>query len=102
MAWNEMQFDPATGPRSVIGVATASDGTPTDELVPRAGELLEVPTDLVRTTLDLELTEGAVIADRVGDIGCIFLAGLHRAERATARNCSSWASSVWPQVLTRA
>jgi exodeoxyribonuclease V alpha subunit len=38
-------------------------GLPTDELVPLAEKLLEVPTDLVRTALDLELADGTVIAD---------------------------------------
>jgi len=34
--------------------------------------------------LDLELADGAVIADTVGDKPCIFLAGLYRAERGIA------------------
>src|SRR6266852_3971975 len=59
-------------------------GLPTDELAPLAEKLLEVPVELVRTALDLELTEGNVVADRVGETPCIFLAGLHRAERAIA------------------
>src|ERR1700731_3618000 len=56
-------------------------GLPTDELVPLAEKLLEVAGELVRTALHLELTEGTVIADRVGETPCVFLAGLHRAER---------------------
>jgi exodeoxyribonuclease V alpha subunit len=36
-------------------------GLPTDELVPLAEKLLEVPMELIRTALDLELTEGTVI-----------------------------------------
>jgi len=59
-------------------------GLPTDELVPLAEKLLEVPSDLVRTALDLELAEGSVVADRVGDTPCVFLAGLHRAEGTIA------------------
>ena len=59
-------------------------GLPTDELVPLAEKLLEVPGGLVRTALDLELAEGTVIADRVGETPCVFLAGLHRAERTIA------------------
>ena len=59
-------------------------GLPTDELVPLAEKLLEVPQELIRTALDLELQEGTVIADRVGETPCVFLAGLHRAERAIA------------------
>jgi hypothetical protein len=38
-------------------------GLPTDELVPFAEKLLEVPQDLIRTALDLELQEGTVVAD---------------------------------------
>ncbi len=64
-------------------------GLPTDELVPLAEKLLEVPTDLVRTALDLELAEGTVNADRVGETRCTFLAGLHRAERAIAERLTA-------------
>src|SRR5258708_21260875 len=59
-------------------------GLPTEELAPLAEKLLEVPVELVRTALGLELTEGNVVADTVGETPCIFLAGLHRAERAIA------------------
>src|SRR5262249_22115169 len=51
-------------------------GLPTDELVPLAERLLEVPQQLIRTALDLELQGGTVIADRVGGTPCILLAGL--------------------------
>ena len=57
-------------------------GLPTDELVPLAEKLLEVPEGLVGTALDLELAEGTVIADGVGETACVFLAGLYRAEVA--------------------
>src|ERR1700726_1747769 len=59
-------------------------GQPTDELVPLAEKLLEVPQGLIRTALDMELQEGTVVADRVGETPCVFLAGLHRAERTIA------------------
>ncbi len=59
-------------------------GLPTDELVPLAGQLLEVPQDLIRTALDLELADGTVVANRVGDRLCVFLTGLYRAERGIA------------------
>jgi exodeoxyribonuclease V alpha subunit len=59
-------------------------GLPTDELMPVAEKLLEVPVELARTALDLELAEGTVIADSVGETPCTFLAGLHRAERVIA------------------
>ena len=56
-------------------------GVPTEQLGPLAEKLLEVPQDMIRTALDLELREGPVIADQVGEIPCVFLAGLYRAER---------------------
>src|SRR6266566_2254384 len=59
-------------------------GLPTDELVPLAEKLLEVSQELIRTALDLELQEGTVIADRVGETDGVFLANLHHAERAIA------------------
>jgi exodeoxyribonuclease V alpha subunit len=51
-------------------------GLPTDELVPLAEKLLEISLDLIRTALDLELAEGTVVTDRVGETDYIFLAGL--------------------------
>jgi exodeoxyribonuclease V alpha subunit len=59
-------------------------GLPTAELTPLAERLLDVPQDLIRTALDLELADGTVIADYVGETACVFLAGLYRAERAIA------------------
>ena len=59
-------------------------GLPTEELIPLAEKLLEVPQELIRTALDLELHEGTVVADRVGETPCVFLAGLHSAERTIA------------------
>jgi ATP-dependent exoDNAse (exonuclease V) alpha subunit len=46
----------------------------------------EVPQDLIGTAIDLELADGTVVADWVGETPCIFLAGLHRAERNIADN----------------
>ncbi|MGE5166518.1 MAG: ATP-dependent RecD-like DNA helicase [Sphingobacteriales bacterium] len=75
-------------------------GLPTDELVPLAEKLLEVPVELVRTALDLELTEGTVIADSVGETPCVFLAALHRAERAIAERLLRLANDMlpWPWI----
>src|SRR6516165_8407783 len=75
-------------------------GLPADELVPLAEKLLEVPQELVRTALDLELREGNVIADRVGEAPCIFLAGLYHAERAIAGRLMRLAtgSLPWPWI----
>jgi exodeoxyribonuclease V alpha subunit len=59
-------------------------GLPVAELTPLAEKLLDVPQELVHTALDLELADGTVIADRLADTACVFLAGLYRAERAIA------------------
>src|SRR5213080_4273599 len=75
-------------------------GLPTDELVPLAEKLLEVPQQLIRAALDLELQEGTVIADRVGETPCVFLAGLHRAERTVAERLTRLANRPlpWPWI----
>ena len=59
-------------------------GLPTAELMPLAEKLLEVTQELIRTALDFELQEGTVVADQVGETPCVFLTGLHRAERTIA------------------
>jgi exodeoxyribonuclease V alpha subunit len=75
-------------------------GLPTGELGPLAEKLLEVPQELIRTALDLELQDGAVVADRVGETDCIFLAGLHSAERAVAERLLTLANGPlpWPWI----
>src|SRR6204780_5232730 len=71
-------------------------GLPVHELMPAAESLLEVPMELVRIALDLERTEGTVIADSVGETSCIFLAGLHRAERSIAERLTRLANGTLP------
>jgi exodeoxyribonuclease V alpha subunit len=75
-------------------------GLPTEELLPLAEKLLEVPQQLVQTALDLELQEGAVVADRVGETPCVFLAGLYRAERTIAERLTRLANGTlpWPWI----
>ena len=75
-------------------------GLPEEELGPLAAKLLEVPAGLIRTALDLELAEGTVVADAVGEIPCIFLGGLHRAERAIAGRLLGIAAGnlPWPDI----
>ena len=71
-------------------------GLPTDDLGPLAEKLLEVPQELIRTALGLELQEGSVIADLVGETPCVFLAGLHRAERTIAERLTRLANGTLP------
>ena len=75
-------------------------GLPTEELVPLAVELLEVPAELVQTALDLELAERTVIADTVGETACIFLAGLYRAEQVIAERILRLVNGTlpWPYI----
>src|ERR1700680_2557208 len=75
-------------------------GLPAEELTPLAVELIEVPGQLIQTALDLELQEGTVVADRVGETPCVFLAGLHRAERTIADRLMRQANGKlpWPWI----
>ena len=75
-------------------------GLPTEELIPLVEKLLEVPQQLIRTALDLELQEGSVVADQVGVTPCVFLAGLHRAERTIAERLTRLANGTlpWPWI----
>ena len=75
-------------------------GLPEEELGPLAAKLLEVPGELIRSALDLELAEGTVVADTVVEIPCIFLGGLHRAERAIAGRLLGIAAGnlPWPDI----
>jgi exodeoxyribonuclease V alpha subunit len=59
-------------------------GLPTAELVPLAEGLLEAPAHLIEAAIDLERSEGNVIANKVGETDCAFLAGLYRAEQTIA------------------
>src|SRR5438034_6724112 len=75
-------------------------GLPTEELIPLAEKLLKVPPELICAALDLELQEGTVVADRVGETPCVFLAGLHRAERIIAERLMRIANGTlpWPWI----
>jgi exodeoxyribonuclease V alpha subunit len=75
-------------------------GLPTDDLMPLAEKLLEVPQQLTRTALELELQERTVIADSVGETACVFLAGLYRAERIIAERLMRLANGTlpWPWI----
>jgi exodeoxyribonuclease V alpha subunit len=75
-------------------------GLPTEELVPLAIELLEVPAELIQTALDLELAERTVVADRVGETACIFLPGLYRAEQVISELILRLANGKlpWPDI----
>ena len=75
-------------------------GLPTEELVPRASELLEIPAELTLTALDLELADGTVVADTANGTACIFLGGLHQAEQVIAERILRLTNSPlpWPYI----
>ena len=75
-------------------------GLPAEELGPLAAGLLDVPDDVIRTALDLELAEGTVVADTVADTPCVFLGALYRAERAIAERLLGIAAGrlPWPPI----
>ncbi|HEY3939119.1 MAG TPA: ATP-dependent RecD-like DNA helicase [Bryobacteraceae bacterium] len=75
-------------------------GLPAEELVPLAVKLLEVGKELVLTALNLELAEGTVIADVVGDTPCIFLGALYRAEQIIAERLQRLVNGKlpWPYI----
>ena len=75
-------------------------GLPTDELRTLAAELLEIAPEIVGEALALELREGAVVGDTVDRRECVFLAGLHRAERGIAERLHHLArgSLPWPAI----
>jgi exodeoxyribonuclease V alpha subunit len=75
-------------------------GLPLDELVPTAERLLEIPASLIKEALDLELEAGEIVADEVDGRPCVFLAGLHRAERTIADRLRALQEGAlpWPHV----
>jgi exodeoxyribonuclease V alpha subunit len=75
-------------------------GLPTEQLVPLAVDLLEVPKELVEAALELELAEGTVIAETVDTTACVFLGGLYRAEQVIAERVRRLVNGTlpWPSI----
>jgi exodeoxyribonuclease V alpha subunit len=75
-------------------------GLPEEELVPLTQELLEVEGELIATALNLELQDGTVIANDLDGRRCVFLAGLHRAEREIGEKLNALATGKppWPLI----
>ena len=88
---SETRDDPGCAPGIGYALAEATDdghcGLPADELGPLAAQLLDVSGDAIRTGLERELAEGAIVADTVADAPCALLghvpgrAGNHRPAR---------------------
>ena len=75
-------------------------GLPASELIELAVKLLEVPDGLVTAALELELSAQTLTADRVGTTPCVFLSGLHHAEKAISAHLHRLTGGAlpWPTI----
>jgi exodeoxyribonuclease V alpha subunit len=75
-------------------------GLPTAQLMTLAVRLLEVPKELAETALELELGDGTVVADTIGEMPSVFLANLYRAEETIAERLHQLAAGTlpWPNI----
>jgi exodeoxyribonuclease V alpha subunit len=64
-------------------------GLPRDELLKLAEELLEIPTEILEDAINLELGDGMVVADTIGERQCVFMRKLWEAERTIAERFRS-------------
>ncbi|HEY8382023.1 MAG TPA: ATP-dependent RecD-like DNA helicase [Microvirga sp.] len=71
-------------------------GLPRDELLRRAGDLLELPLGELRPVLDEECRLRRLVADRVDEEPCIFLRSLYGAELFIATRLKDLARGVLP------
>ncbi|AWN35952.1 SF1B family DNA helicase RecD2 [Methylobacterium radiodurans] len=87
-----------------FALQTATDeghcALPVAELVKLATELLGVEAPLIRSALLDVLDTGEVVQDIIGDKACIFLAGLHAAERVIAERLLHRIKGEppWPEI----
>src|SRR5713101_5220449 len=75
-------------------------GLPRDDLLATANKLLDIPADILADALGMELQERVVVADRIADRECIFLAHLWQAERLIANRLRELATGKppWPTI----
>jgi len=75
-------------------------GLPEDDLLPKAEQLLEIPTDILRDALHQELQDEIVVADTIGDQRCIFLGHLWNSEKVIAERLKALAEGrpTWPEI----
>lgn len=87
-----------------FALQTATDeghcGLPVADLVKLATALLDVEAALIRSALIDVLSTSEVVQDIIGDKACIFLAGLHAAERIIAERLLARVSGrpPWPEI----
>ena len=77
-------------------------GLPRKDLIGLSEKLLDVPAPLIEGALVEELAEESVTEDRVGEADCIFLTGLHLAERGIADQIKRVRAGPlpWPEIDT--
>jgi exodeoxyribonuclease V alpha subunit len=75
-------------------------GLPEDNLLSSAETLLEVPADILRDALHLELQDEIVIADAINNERCIFLRHLWNAEKVIADRLKALTKGKpnWPVI----
>ena len=87
-----------------FALQTATDeghcGLPVEKLIVLAQKLLEVDAALIRAAMTQVLLGGEVVEDMIGGAACMFLKGLHTAERAIADRLLARAagSPPWPEI----
>ena len=65
-----------------------------------AEELLEIPTEILEDAINLELGDGMVVADTIGERECVFMRKLWEAERAIAERLRALRDGQppWPAI----
>lgn len=87
-----------------FALQTATDqghcGLPLDKLLVLAVELLGVDAALIGPAVDDVLAQGEVVKDLIGDQVCLFLRGLHIAEKAISERLIARADGEppWPEI----
>ena len=75
-------------------------GLPRDELLKLAEELLEIPSEILEDAIKLELGDGMVVADTIGERQCVFMRKLWEAERTIAERLRALRDGQlpWPGI----
>jgi exodeoxyribonuclease V alpha subunit len=55
-----------------------------DQLVTQGAELLEIPVPTIERAVELEIQDGNLVAEAIGDRACVFLAPLYHSEAGVA------------------
>lgn len=77
-------------------VSNGQCGLPEDELLTLAEELLDIPQPTLVEAVRLEIAEGTLVADRVREQRCVFLAHLWHAEREIADRLTALSQGLPP------